>query len=59
MEGMDNATPENMDKLEQVGKNLLHQNVQRMNVNSFVPIPLDETNAQALDRCVHSLFYKI
>ena len=55
LEGMDNATPKNMDNLEKVGKNLLYQNVLRVNVNSFVPIPLDQTNAQALDRCVYTV----
>ncbi|XP_027906060.1 patatin-like protein 3 [Vigna unguiculata] len=55
LEGMDNATPKNMDNLEKVGKNLLYQNVLRVNVNSFVPIPLDQTNAQALDRFAEKL----
>jgi len=50
---MDDASPKNMDKLEKTGKNLLNQNVFRININSFAPVQLNQTNAQALDRCVH------
>ncbi|RDY12946.1 Patatin-like protein 3, partial [Mucuna pruriens] len=53
MEAMDNAEIKNMDNLEEVGKKLLEQNVFRINVNTFYPAALDQTNAQALDRCVH------
>jgi len=52
---MDNVEEENMYNLEKVGNELLLQNVKRMNVNTFVPFELNQTNAQALDRCVHSL----
>ncbi|XP_047150612.1 patatin-like protein 3 [Vigna umbellata] len=56
MEEMDDASPKNMDKLEKVGKNLLSQSVRRMNINTFVPVPLDQTNAQALDRLADKLY---
>ncbi|XP_014515104.1 patatin-like protein 3 [Vigna radiata var. radiata] len=56
MEDMDDASPENMDKLEKVGKNLLSQSVSRININNFVPVPLDQTNAQALDRLADKLY---
>ncbi|KAG2381137.1 Patatin-17 protein [Vigna angularis] len=56
MEEMDDASPKNMDKLEKVGKNLLSQKVRRMNINTFVPVPLDQTNAQALDRLADKLY---
>lgn len=52
MEEMDDASKKNMDKLETVGKNLLLQKVKRINVNTFIPYELDQTNAQALDRSV-------
>jgi len=52
---MDDVDEKNMNNLEKVGNELLHQNVMRMNVNTFVPFELNQTNAQALDRCVHSL----
>lgn len=55
MEEMDNADKKNMDNLVKVGKNLLLQKALRMNVNTFVPVELDQTNAEALDRCVGSL----
>ena len=54
MEEMDNADKKNMDNLVKVGKNLLLQKALRMNVNTFVPVELDQTNAEALDRCVDS-----
>ncbi|WVZ16796.1 hypothetical protein V8G54_009778 [Vigna mungo] len=56
MEDMDDASPKNMDKLEKVGKNLLSQSVSRININNFVPVPLDQTNAQALDRLADKLY---
>ncbi|XP_014516199.1 patatin-like protein 3 [Vigna radiata var. radiata] len=56
MEEMDDASKKNMDKLETVGKNLLLQKVKRMNVNTFLPFELDQTNAQALDRLAERLY---
>ncbi|TKY68912.1 Patatin protein 1 [Spatholobus suberectus] len=54
MQAMDNVDIKNMDKLEKVGNKLLHQKALRMNVNTFIPAEINYTNAQALDRCVHS-----
>ncbi|XP_028240801.1 patatin-like protein 1 [Glycine soja] len=56
MKEMDNADKENMDKLEKVGKSLLLQKALRMNVNTFVPVELDQTNAEALDRLSEKLY---
>jgi len=55
MAEMDNTTEENMENLETVGLDLLLQNVKRMNVNTFVPFELHQTNAEALDRSVQLL----
>ncbi|RZC02494.1 Patatin-like protein 1 isoform B [Glycine soja] len=56
MEEMDNADKKNMDNLVKVGKNLLLQKALRMNVNTFVPVELDQTNAEALDRLSEKLY---
>ncbi|RDY03626.1 Patatin-like protein 1, partial [Mucuna pruriens] len=56
MEAMDNVENSNMDNLEKVGKKLLQQNVLRMNVNTFYPAVVDQTNAQALDRLANKLY---
>lgn len=56
LEAMDDASPKNMDKLEKTGKNLLNQNVFRININSFAPVQLNQTNAQALDRFAEKLY---
>ncbi|XP_022641615.1 patatin-like protein 1 [Vigna radiata var. radiata] len=53
---MDNTDKKNMDNLEKVGKGLLTQKVKRMNVNSFKPFELDQTNSQALDRLAEKVF---
>jgi len=52
MEEMDDASKKNMDNLEKVGKGLLTQRVKRINVKTFLPYELDQTNAQALDKSV-------
>ncbi|XP_027906065.1 patatin-like protein 1 [Vigna unguiculata] len=56
MEGIDDASKRNMDNLEKVGKDLLLQKVKRINVNTFLPYELDQTNAQALDTFVEELY---
>ncbi|XP_054780266.1 patatin-1-Kuras 2-like [Prosopis cineraria] len=53
----DDASEENMDKLEEVGQNLLNQPVKRMNVDTFVPEETGEgTNAEALDKLAQILY---
>ncbi|CAJ1948038.1 unnamed protein product [Sphenostylis stenocarpa] len=56
LEPLDNADEKNMNKLEKVGDGLLQQKVKRMNVNTFVPVELDHTNAQALDSFAEKLY---
>jgi len=56
MAEMDNANKKNMDNLEKVGKGLLTQKVKRINVNTFLPYELDQTNIQALDRYLAESF---
>ncbi|CAJ1948037.1 unnamed protein product [Sphenostylis stenocarpa] len=53
---MDNADPKNMEELEEVGKNLLQENVSRININTFIPYEIDQTNAEALDRLAEKLY---
>jgi len=55
MGAVDNTTEENMDSLVKVGNALLDKKAKRMNVNTFVTFKLHQTNAMALDMCVHSL----
>ncbi|OIW17622.1 hypothetical protein TanjilG_28972 [Lupinus angustifolius] len=52
MDSLDNATQVNMENLERVGKNLLNEQVLRMNITTFVPEKdkNDITNAKALER---------
>ncbi|WVZ16799.1 hypothetical protein V8G54_009781 [Vigna mungo] len=56
MDKMDDASQQNMAKLEKVGNGLLTQKVKRINVNSFLPHELNQTNAQALDRLAEKLY---
>ncbi|KAK4269909.1 hypothetical protein QN277_023005 [Acacia crassicarpa] len=47
----DDASEENMQKLEEAGNNLLKEPIKRMNVDTFVPEETGEgTNTEALDR---------
>jgi len=45
-----NVTQANMDGLEETGKQLLQENVLKLNLDTFDLEKLGETNAQALDR---------
>ncbi|XP_022641944.1 patatin-like protein 1 [Vigna radiata var. radiata] len=56
MKDMDDASKKNMDNLEEVGKGLLTQKVKRMNVNTFEPFELDQTNDQALKGLAEKLY---
>ncbi|QCE04743.1 Acyl transferase/acyl hydrolase/lysophospholipase [Vigna unguiculata] len=56
MEAMDNADKKNMDNLEKVGEGLLTQKVKRINLSSYKPFELDQTNAEAIDRLAEKLF---
>lgn len=51
----DDAGEENLEKLVNVGENLLEQIVKKVNTTSFVPYeePNEGTNAEALKRYVH------
>lgn len=51
---MTNVKQENLDNLVKVGNNLLQQKVKRINVNTLEPYEIDQTNAKAIERCVHS-----
>lgn len=56
---MTNVKQENLDDLVKVGNNLLQQKVKRINVNTFEPYEeIDQTNAKAIERCVHSCLLK-
>ncbi|XP_019412811.1 PREDICTED: patatin-like protein 1 [Lupinus angustifolius] len=57
MDSLDNATQVNMENLERVGKNLLNEQVLRMNITTFVPEKdkNDITNAKALERLAKTL----
>ncbi|TKY68913.1 Patatin protein 3 [Spatholobus suberectus] len=56
MEPMDNADEKNMDNLEKVGNDLLQQKVKRMNMNTFIPVEMNQTNAEALDSLAEKLY---
>ncbi|XP_020204354.1 patatin-like protein 4 [Cajanus cajan] len=54
MEAMDNVDIINMENLEKVGQNLLHQNVMRMKAD--ITDEINYTNAQALDSLAEILY---
>ncbi|XP_027337175.1 patatin-like protein 1 [Abrus precatorius] len=57
LDNMVNATKENMDNLEQVGKDLLKKNVRKINVDSFdIEETGEGTYAEALDRFAEILY---
>ncbi|XP_014516160.1 patatin-like protein 3 [Vigna radiata var. radiata] len=56
MKDMDNTDKKNLDNLEKAGTGLLTQKVKRINVNTFLPYELDQTNAEALDRLAEKLY---
>ncbi|XP_027906811.1 patatin-2-Kuras 4-like isoform X2 [Vigna unguiculata] len=51
-----NVTQANMDGLEETGKQLLQENVLKLNLDTFDLEKLGETNAQALDRIADILY---
>ncbi|WVZ16797.1 hypothetical protein V8G54_009779 [Vigna mungo] len=56
MKDMDDASKKNMDNLEKAGTGLLTQKVKRVNLNTYEPFELNQTNAEALNRLAEKLY---